>query len=147
VVEWGVVVRAWLNLQGIPGCPLDCWDDGFPGDQVWVVCNSMGPIGVVRASSAEKAYEAAIDEILPDADENDPHIWEVPGDSTSGLAEGYLWRSSGIPSNPSLSSIYACEDLNGWGLTRIEDWNQHAGNEGMSRFVTVEFDDEEDEEE
>lgn len=51
----------------VHGHPLRTYDDGF--GPLWVVTNSLGPIGVIRARTWESAYEIAEDEVFPEANE------------------------------------------------------------------------------
>lgn len=51
----------------VHGHSLRTYDDGF--GPLWVVVNSLGPIGVIRARTWESAYGIAEDEIFPEADE------------------------------------------------------------------------------
>lgn len=92
--------------------PLRFWDDGF--GPTWVYRDTMGVVGVVRANSWADAYQCVIDEIMPDADPEDAEIWD--GET---LAEGYHFRSSGVPSAEELNSHVAQEDLNGSMLQRL----------------------------
>ena len=106
---------------------LDTWDDGF--GPLWVLVESLGPIGVIRAQTWGDAWSAAVDEILPDADPNDPDTYARSYDESADpedLAEGCHYRGSGIPSNPKLRSPIAREDLNGCRLVPLDEWNRDA---------------------
>ena len=91
---------------------LRTWDDGF--GPLWIYRESLGPVGIVRATSWEDAWECVVDEIMPDGDEADAQEEDMgAGGERGDLAEGYHWRGNGIPSNDGLSSPIAAEDLNG----------------------------------
>lgn len=93
---------------------LRCWDDGM--GPLWIYRESLGPVGIVRAQTWEEAYDAVIDEIMHDADGDEPETWARDYDSGAEegeLAEGCHWRGCGVPCNDDLKSPIACEDLNG----------------------------------
>lgn len=99
---------------GDPGYKLRTWDDGW--GTLWLYSESLGPVGIVRASTWEEAYSCVIDEIMDDADPEDPDTYARsydPSAAADTLAEGCHWRSSGEPSNEGLHSPIAQEDLNG----------------------------------
>jgi hypothetical protein len=50
---------------------LSVYDDGFPGDPIFVHRDSMGVLGVVRARTWEDAYSVCEDEFFPSADVED----------------------------------------------------------------------------
>lgn len=96
------------------GRTLPMWDEAF--GELWLYVESLGIVGVIRAQSWEEAYECAVDELMSDADPEDPDTYARsydPSADPEDLAEGCHYRSSGEPSNPALSSHIACEDLNG----------------------------------
>lgn len=95
---------------------LDIWDDGF--GPLWIYRESLGPCGIVRAKTWEDAYNCVIDEIMDDADPEDP---ENHPNKDGNLPEGIHYRGSGVPSNPRLKSPMAYEDLNGSILEPLTD--------------------------
>ena len=87
---------------------------------LWVYCESLGPLGLVRADTWEEAYETVQDEI------QDGCTWEelqeVYGLSDAEfkavedgecLPEGAEWRGNGEPSNEGIHGEIALSDLNG----------------------------------
>lgn len=113
------------------GTELRTWDEGFDDDTVWLYAESLGPVGVVRATTWEDAWSCVVDEILSDADPDDPDNYgDYDEDGWRSLAEGILWRGNGIPSNDGLESPMAQEDLNGSVLRPITDEDE----------ITVTFD-------
>jgi len=106
-----------LSARSRFGYPIAIWDEGF--GPLWVYRESLGVMGVVRASTWEEAYECVVDEIMLDADPEDPSTYarDYDEDAEEGeLAEGVHYRSSGVPSNPNRTSYLAAEDLNGSAL-------------------------------
>ena len=105
--------------------PIRFWDDGF--GSLWVYRETMGVVGIVRATTWEEAYQCVVDEIMCDADPDDPENWPAGDESdedrpegeppTDGdYPEGIHVRGSGVPSNDGLDSPLAAEDLNGIAL-------------------------------
>lgn len=94
--------------------PVRFWDEGF--GPLWVYRESLGVVGVVRASTWEEAYECVVDEIMGDADMADP---DNQPDKDGNLPEGLHWRGNGVPANEGLESPLAAEDLNGSLLDRL----------------------------
>jgi len=94
------------------------WDDGY--GPIWVYCESLGPVGVVRALSWLDAYECVIDEIMHDADTD--YVTEFEDDE---LPEGVYFRS-GIPSNPNRHTCLAQEDLNHSDLVLLAEFNTNS---------------------
>ena len=106
---------------------LRVWDDGF--GPLWVYYETHGPVGIVRAKTWEDAYQCVVDEIMDDADPDDPDNRPAKGDDpdTWELPDGVYWRGSGVPSNKGLKSHLAHGDLNGeilrqLGQGDVEDW-------------------------
>lgn len=93
--------------------PVRCWDDGF--GPVWVLRDTMGVQGFVRARSWEEAWECCEDAILPDASLELVKACREAGDPEDELPEGFGWRPSG-PTGDLKSPIYF-EDLNGQDLS------------------------------
>lgn len=87
------------------GHEIRTWDDGF--GPLWVYRESTGVVGVVRSEKFETAYSTVIDEIMPDADPNDP---ENQPDADGNFPECIHWRNSGVPANKGLKSPIAQED-------------------------------------
>ena len=107
------------------GNALDVWDDGF--GQCWVVIETYGVIGVVRATTWEEAYECALDEIMYDADPDDPATYarDYDPDADEGdLSEHCHYRSNGVPSNPSRKSPIAFDE--NCRIVALADWNRDA---------------------
>lgn len=108
------------------------WDEGMDGDPLFVYVESLGPVGVVRASSWEEAYECVVDEIMDDADPEDEDSYARSYDETADegeLAEGVHYRNNGVPANDGLDSHLAREDLNGAKLhqTTIDELRETYG--------------------
>lgn len=107
------------------GSPLRIADDG--SGSFWMVLETYGPIGVVRADTFESAWEAAEDSILADADPTDPYSYARSYDETAEegeLAEGVHYRPSGVPTDhveglPDLRSHLCAEDVNGTRLVPL----------------------------
>jgi len=120
------------------GHELPTWDEG--SGPVWVYMESLGPVGVVRAETWEEAWECVVDEIMGDADVDDPDTWQSGRpDIPRELAEGCYWRGCGVPSNPHRTSPIAAEDLNGSFLIRLE-----ALDDEWREKLTVTLDDDDD---
>lgn len=80
------------------GNPIKSYDDGF--GPLWIMRDSMGIVGIVRAQTWEDAHEIFVDEILPrttfaemcaDCDTTEAEIESNGGE----LPEGYSWTGSG----------------------------------------------------
>jgi hypothetical protein len=96
------------------GTSIRIYDDGF--GPLWVYRESLGVLGIVRASNWHDAFECVLDAIMSDADVDDPSTYALSYDDKAEigeLAEGYHFRPNGIPTDNGLSSPIACEDLNG----------------------------------
>ena len=93
----------WISRFGVFCSRV--WDEGW-GD-LFILRDSMGIVGIVRAWSLEDAYECCEDEIFPRADEDEEDFVAEFGDN---WVEDIAWQESyGFsPSN----GIYA-KDLNG----------------------------------
>jgi hypothetical protein len=96
--------------------PVRIWDEGW--GPLWVYRETLGVVGVVRARTWEEAHECVVDEIMCDADLDDP---DNQPDEQGNLPEGLHWRSNGVPSQEGLSSPLAAEDLNGSLLDALTD--------------------------
>ena len=99
------------------GRDIRFWDEGF--GPLWVYRESLGVVGVVRATNWEDAWACVVDEIMDDADPSDDcnYARDYNEDADEGeLAEGVHYRGSGVPSNEGLESPLASEDLNGSAL-------------------------------
>lgn len=96
------------------------WDDGF--GTLWVYRESLGILGVVRAHTYEEAYSCVVDEIMDDATWEDVKAAQAGAadDAAFALPEGFEYRGSGTPSNPSLTSAIASYDLNGQSLSKLD---------------------------
>lgn len=92
------------------GIPLTFWDDG--DGPVYVYRESTGVVGVVRASTFEKAWNCVVDEILPDADVNDFSEEDRKLLEEGSTPECVHYRGSGNPSNeaPNRKTAIAQED-------------------------------------
>jgi hypothetical protein len=119
----------FINDEAVPevtlhGNPMRFWDDGF--GPLWLYCNSLGPLGVVRATSFEDAWGACVDEILDGATQEDvedalsclPLEDAVRVSAAGDLPEGFGFRNSGEPSSddPAVFGAIYQEDLNGSSL-------------------------------
>ena len=100
------------------------WDEGM--GPFFVYCESLGPVGVVRALSWEEAYECVIDEIMHDADPE--YVAEFGDEDTGDLPEGVHFRGNGVPSNPNRHTYLAQEDLNGNQLIPLETFHRDYDN-------------------
>jgi len=98
----------------VRGHKLRVWDEGF--GPLWVYRETLGPVGVVRAHTWEEAFASVQDEIMGDADPDDP---DNRPDAEGNLPEGVVYRSNGIPAQEGLNSPLAAEDLNGSSLNRL----------------------------
>ena len=90
---------------------IPTWDETF--GLIWIYRDASGLIGIVRAQSWEEAYECVTDEIMSDADPDDP---DNQPDEDGNLPEGIYCRGNGVPSNPNRHSYLASYDLNGESL-------------------------------
>lgn len=112
------LVRVMFGHNG--DIPLRHYDDGGIGEAcLWVYRESLGPVGVVRASSWGDAYEIVLDCIMDDAEAGDPDNYASFYDDNAepdDLAEGVHYRPNGVPTDNGLSSCLAAEDLNGSSL-------------------------------
>lgn len=99
--------QSLVRVTSTSGRTVRHWDDGF--GPLWVYRESLGVLGVVRAQTWHDAWECVVDEILADADMDDPDNFDEDGCP----AEGVHWRGSGVPSNDGLDSPLAREDPNG----------------------------------
>lgn len=105
------------------GTEVDFYDNG--SGPLWVLRDSMGIVGVVRADTWEDAYEIAEDELFPEADlswediarecECDP---EVLMDNAI-FQEGYGFRPNGRNSTDKLGHGIYSRDLNGECLDKL----------------------------
>ena len=98
------------------------WDTGS-GD-LWACFETLGPIGVVRAETFEEALDAAVDEILPDA--------ELEPEERAELERGEIPETvhlrGGEPANEGIHTCYAREDPNGFYIFNLtwaiaDAWN------------------------
>jgi len=109
------------------GGELTCIDEGFAGDPVWAVVESLGVVALVVADKWETAYEVAQDLVYADADPDDPFNYATSYDETAQegeLAEGVGYRPNGVPSddNPrGLTSYLYAEDINGSRIMPLTD--------------------------
>lgn len=117
------IQRGWA-YEGATLYDEDFYDDG--SGKLYIMRSSMGVDGIVRATTREDAYQAAVDELLSDGDE------DIPEDDQSHeyacWEEGNAFRSSGTSSNPKFKSHIAALDTNGQSLDLltdklIEDWS------------------------
>lgn len=94
-------------------------DDG--DGEVYLYCESLGPVGIVRARNFSDAWDAAVDAIMDDASESDVRNAAEDGAplSEGELPEGFHWRPNGAPTRNGLSSAIAAEDPNGSCLARV----------------------------
>lgn len=88
------------------GNPIKTYDDGF--GPLWVIQNSMGIAGIVRAQSWEDAWSIAEDEIFPRASEEDIASFEEEY-GPDWMDDGCWNESYGFSGN---NGIYE-KDLNG----------------------------------
>jgi len=94
---------------------IDVWEDGF--GPLWLMRDSMGIVGIIRAQTWEDAYACAIDELLPDgemppeefATEHEQACWE----------EANSWRGNGVPANNRCHLPVAAHDINGEALEAL----------------------------
>jgi hypothetical protein len=105
---------------------LKFYDNGF--GPLWVLRDSMGIVGIVRAETWEEAYECAEDELFPEADEA---TWEAMAkecDHTGHLdtlmdndiwQENYGMRPNGRNSTDTHGHGVYQKDLNGEALDRL----------------------------
>lgn len=95
------------------GSPIRTYDNGF--GPLWVLQDSMGIAGIVRAQTWEEAYECCEDEIFPSVDLSDAADFEK--DFGENWIEDASWNEQyGIrPNGPRETggSCYYRKDLNG----------------------------------
>ena len=58
--------QSLVSAQFHSGTPIATYDDGF--GPLWILRNSMGVQGIIRAQTWEEAYEIAEDEMFDDCD-------------------------------------------------------------------------------
>ena len=98
------------------GNSIKTYDDGF--GPLWVIQNSMGVEGIVRAQTWEDAWSIAEDEIFPRANEEDVENFEK--DYGPDWSEDGAWNESyGFSGN---NGIYE-KDLNGDYLNPLTQQN------------------------
>ena len=100
-------------------------DVGLQDDPLWVLRDSMGIVGVVRASSWEEAWEACEDELFPEADQT----WEeIAKDcecdpekliDDACFQEAYGFRPNGPNASDKLNHGLYAKDLNGEQLEKL----------------------------
>lgn len=121
ITDEHVLIGAATGQQhGSARYPTRVWDNGF--GKLWVYRETLGVLGIVRADSFENAWSCVVDEILDDADPDDPDTYARSYDADADeyeLAECCHWRGSGAPSNPKLTSGIAREDSNGSRLDEL----------------------------
>lgn len=88
------------------------WDDGF--GPVWVYRETLGALGVVRATSWEDAWGCVVDEIMDDADADDVRDLYQHGQEVDGLHV-----RGGQPASPWATTVFAQEDPNGSRLSLL----------------------------
>ena len=96
--------------------PVKTYDDGY--GPLWIMRNSMGVQGIIRARSWEDAYSIAEDEIFPDPSP------EEEEDFATDYGDEYWdhphWQESyGYRPNYNGTSGYYQKDLNGESLDRL----------------------------
>ena len=112
-----------LSLASAATCfgnPIRVYDDGI--GPLWVLRETLGVSGIVRAQTWEEAFECCQDAIMNDADPNDPDSYARsfdPKADEGDLAEGVYYRPNGEPTINGLSSPLCYEDLNGCLLDRL----------------------------
>ena len=103
--------------------PLLCYDDGR--GPLWVLSDSMGITGVIRAASFETAYEIAEDEFFSEADLNYEAIAKECGCTLDDLIDNPIFQESyGFrPNGPNERDIMGHgiyeKDLNGDSLLEL----------------------------
>lgn len=92
--------------------PVKTYDDGF--GPVWILRDSMGVQGIIRARTLEDAFSIAEDEIFPDPDPEEEATWTEETFDEAWWQESYGFR----PNYNGTSSFYA-KDLNGESLDKL----------------------------
>lgn len=100
------------------GREITQWDEGF--GPLWVLRETLGISGVIRAQSWEEAFECAVDEIMLDADPD--HVAEYGNSETGELPDGCHFRG-GMPANQTETrrTLIAQEDPNGCRLDELTE--------------------------
>lgn len=108
--DMGVELRSATlrTYPGSPGLDIATWDDGI--GPLWIMRDSMGVVGIIRAQTWEDAFSCAVDELLPDG-EMPPEQFEDAHEEAC-WEEANSWRG-GTPCNPRLELPVASHDLNG----------------------------------
>ena len=109
--------QSLVSAQFSHGTPIQTYDDGF--GPLFILRDSMGIVGIIRAQSWEDAYSIAVDEMFPDCTETPEEITKEYGefcDENPLFLEAYGFRPNGARTiaNP-MSFLYA-KDLNGESL-------------------------------
>lgn len=104
------------------GVEIPVYDDGF--GSLYVLRNSMGVQGVVRAGSWETAYEICQDEFFPEATETVEELVEEYGENwieDPCFDEAFGFRPNGPNSKDTLNHGIYARDLNGEYLDELTD--------------------------
>lgn len=105
------------------GTIIPTYDDGF-GDKLWIMQDSIGIRGIVRALSWEDAFEIAEDEFYPEASETVEELIKEYGPQWSEhplFEEAYGFRPNGRNDSDKIGHGIYAKDLNGETLTPLTE--------------------------
>lgn len=89
--------------------PIKSYDDGF--GPLWIMIDSTGIVGIVRASTWDNAFNVFLDEIIPPIGKDEI---EDAYNENNELNEGYAYQP-----NAHGSSGIVSLDLNGWFIEQL----------------------------
>lgn len=96
------------------GFDIPVYDDGF--GPLYIVRDSMGTVGIVRATDRSSAYSIAADEFFPEADETVTEMIKEFGDDFSENEvwnEQYGFRPNGPNHTDKIGHGIYAKDMNG----------------------------------
>jgi len=103
------------------GNEIRVYDDGY--GPIWGLYDSMGLLGLVRASTFSEAYELCEDEIFPEAQETVDDLIEEYGEEWHEdpcFLEGYGFRPNGRNEHDTIGHGIYHRDLNGESLVKLD---------------------------
>lgn len=104
------------------GSAIQTYDDGF--GPLWILRDSMGITGIIRARTWEDAYGIAEDEMFPEADDTIDALEKEYGENWMEhpcFQEAYGFRPNGPNDRDSVNHGIYAKDLNGDYLDRLTD--------------------------
>lgn len=106
--------QSLVSAQFNHGTSIQTYDDGF--GPLFILRDSMGVQGIIRAQSWEDAYSIAEDEMFPDCTETAEEITAEYGEFCEEnplFLEAYGFRPNGARSTENPMSFLYAKDLNG----------------------------------